>query len=332
MEFLSFALRGNGKRFYQKLKEVSKKNHKSPFLMFIDECFSMLVFGSGYSDYLNYKFYNRSLKEKSEYVTIRYGSKFYSEYSKRELAQNLSIKTNFHKVYHDFTKREYYDTNFGIEALKEFLEKHNTFMIKPIGGLAGADVKKMKKTDIENLDVFYEMMKEKQMFLEEYIIQDENWGKICNTSVNTIRAMTRIINGKAELFYAAARIGNGKANVDNFHQGGVGVSIDMKKGVLIGNAISKDLEETSKHTLTGVTFDGFPIPYWEEIQEMVCKAAMINPEVKVVGWDVAISDKGPLLVEANRRPGFDLVQILEDKGTKYMLEEVIHDEKRRKSA
>ena len=134
--------------------------------------------------------------------------------------------------------------------------------------------------------------------------------------------MTRIINGKAELFYAAARIGNGKVIMDNFHQGGVGVSIDIKKGKLIGSAVSKDLEEMKVHPATNVKFDGFKIPYWEEIKKMVIEAAEINKEVRVVGWDVAISKDGPLLIEANRRPGFDLVQVLLDHGAKYMLEEV----------
>ena len=56
-EFLSFALKGNGKRFYENLKVVSEKNKKSPTWMFIDSMFSTLLFGSGYTDYLNYKFY-----------------------------------------------------------------------------------------------------------------------------------------------------------------------------------------------------------------------------------------------------------------------------------
>ena len=134
--------------------------------------------------------------------------------------------------------------------------------------------------------------------------------------------MTRIMNGKAELFYAAARIGNGKVIMDNFHQGGVGVSIDMEKGTLVGNAVSKDLEEMEVHSATGIKFDGYKIPYWDEIKKMVCEAAEINKEVRVVGWDVAIAKDGPLLIEANRRPGFDLVQVLLNHGAKYMLEEI----------
>ena len=329
MEFLSFALKGNYKRFYENLKKVSEKTGKNPTLMFLDEVLSVMVVGSGLTDYLNFKFYNLSYKERAKYVTTRYSSKFYQEYSPKDLATNLRIKTNFHKHYSEYTKRDFYIHEFGLEKLKEFLEKNKVFMIKPTDGLAGTDVKKMKVEDIETPEKFYEYIKENNMFLEEYIIQDKEWGSLCPSSVNTIRAMTRIIDGKAELFYAAARIGNGTAVVDNFHQGGYGARIDMEKGILIGDGLSKDDEEVEKHPATGVKFDGFKIPYWDEIKKMVVEAAMVNPDVKVVGWDVAISDKGPLLIEANRRPGFDLVQMLEKTGTRYMLEEVKKDSKKK---
>lgn len=331
MEFLTFALKGNYKRFYENLKDVSKKNGKSPAIMFADEVISAMTVGSGLTDYLNFKFYDLKYKERAKYVTTKYSSKFYQEYSPKDLAVNLRIKTNFHKHYSEYTRREYYIHEFGFEKLKEFLDKNKVFMIKPTDGLAGTDVKKMKIEDIENVEEFYNYLKEKNMFLEEYIIQDARWGSLCPSSVNTIRAMTRIIDGKAELFYAAARIGNGTAVVDNFHQGGFGVRIDMNNGTLIGNGLSKGDVEAEKHPATDVQFDGFVIPYWDEIKKMVVEAAMVNPAVKVVGWDVAISNKGPLLIEANRRPGFDLVQMLERKGTRYMLEAVVNNSKNNKS-
>lgn len=322
MEFLDFLLKGNYKRFYSNLKEIGAKTNKNPFLMFADASVSAALLGSGLSDYLNYKFYNRTWKEKKEYVTIRYSSNFYKEFSPKEEATNLRIKTNFHKYYSKYTKRNYYIYEFGLEKLKEFLDNNNVFIIKPIDGLAGTDVKKMSVSEIESVEKFFDYIKNNNMFLEEFVIQDEAWGKICPTSVNTIRAMTRIIDGKPEFFYAVARIGKGTAVVDNFHQGGVAVKIDMENGILTGNARSKDLKEVEKHEVSGVKFDGYKIPYWDEIKKLVCEAAMENPKVRVVGWDVAISNKGPLLIEANRRPGFDLVQVVEDKGAKYMLEAV----------
>lgn len=100
----------------------------------------------------------------------------------------------------------------------------------------------------------------------------------------------------------------------------------MKTGKLSGNGIDKKLNE-SEENITGIKFDGFQIPYWEEIKEMVLEAALVNDKVNLVGWDVAISKNGPLIIEGNRGPGFDLVQILLKKGTKYMLDDLLQEVK-----
>ena len=127
----------------------------------------------------------------------------------------------------------------------------------------------------------------------------------------------------------------GKTIADNFHQGGKGVLVDLETGKLVGNGIDKKLNESEK-SITGIKFDGFEIPYWEEIKEMVLEAALVNDKVNLIGWDVAISKNGPVIIEGNRGPGFDLVQVLLKSGAKYMLTyllksvkkgELIEDEK-----
>ena len=119
----------------------------------------------------------------------------------------------------------------------------------------------------------------------------------------------------------------GKTIADNFHQGGKGVLVDIETGKLKGNGIDKKLDE-SENSITGIKFDGFQIPYWEEIKDMVLEAALVNDKVNIVGWDIAISKDGPLIIEGNRGPGFDLVQILLKKGTKYMLDDILDEVKK----
>lgn len=102
--------------------------------------------------------------------------------------------------------------------------------------------------------------------------------------------------------------------------------MDIESGKLVGNGIDKKLNESEK-SITGIKFDGFKIPYWKKIKEMVLKAALVNDKVNLVGWDVAISKNGPLIIEGNRGPGFDLVQILLKKGTKYMLDDLLQEVK-----
>ena len=55
---------------------------------------------------------------------------------------------------------------------------------------------------------------------------------------------------------------------------------------------------------------------------MVLKASLESDKILVVGWDVAISEDGPVIIEGNRRPGFDIVQVLSG-GKMDMVEDVI---------
>lgn len=322
MGVLKFAFGGNYKRFYNNLKIVGKKVHKNPALMFIDAGLSMVLFGSGLTDYLNYEFYNKSFKKRKEYATIGYQDKFYKKAAYGKGEEYFSNKIKFHQKFKEFNNLDYYDYNDGVDALKEFLEKHSFCVEKPICGLGGSNVNKISADTITNYDEYYKKLVDKNLFLEEFVIQNKDWGKISPNSVNTLRIVTSAVNGKAKILFAAARIGSGKSVVDNFHQGGTASLIDYEKGILKGNGISKDLKEFEVHPSTKIKFDGYKIPYFEEIIDMCIKAALVNDNIHVVGWDVAIKDDGPILIEGNNGPGFDIVQVLKRRGTKYMLDDV----------
>ncbi|MBQ4196045.1 MAG: hypothetical protein II622_08030, partial [Thermoguttaceae bacterium] len=44
---------------------------------------------------------------------------------------------------------------------------------------------------------------------------------------------------------------------------------------------------------------GFQVPRWNEALEFVRKAAQVVPTTRVIGWDVALSRDGWVLIEAN---------------------------------
>ena len=53
---------------------------------------------------------------------------------------------------------------------------------------------------------------------------------------------------------------------------------------------------------------GFEIPCYAQAVELVKRAALVVEQVKYVGWDVSISENGPVLVEGNVIPGYDMCQ------------------------
>jgi len=320
MGLFSWALRGNYKKYYNDLKELSKKNGKSANLMFLDTALCVILFKSGLQDYLNYKFYDKSFKERNTYATIGYQNKLYASLAAAKYADFFSNKINFHKNFKEFVKRDYVCYEDGMDKVKEFIKDREYVIIKPIFGLGGKDVERISTKDIKDIEEFYESLNKDNTFLEEVVIQNTEWNKLNPDSLNTIRAVTKVVDGKSELIFAVARIGSGESIVDNFHRGGVGVKVNIEKGCLEGLTINKANEENDRTTKTNVVVDGFKIPYWEEIVKMVNEAAMVNEKVNIVGWDVAITEDGPLLIERNRGPGMDIIQVLYNRGIKPDLE------------
>ena len=320
MGLFKFALRGNYQKYYSDLKKLSEINHKSAFIMFIDTGLSCLICKSGLQDYVNYKFYDKSFKERKTYATIGYQHEFYKIAAHWDYAPFFSNKVNFHNNFKEFTKREYVCYGDGLDKVKEFIKHNKDFVRKPISGLGGFHVEKIEAKSIKDINEFYNKLKEDNCFLEELVIQNKEWAKLNPKSLNTVRVVTYALNGESRVLYAVARIGSGKSIVDNFHQGGVGVKVNIDNGCLEGNTIDKSNQENPNTNLTNIKVDGFKIPYWSEIVKMTKKAALVNDNVNIVGWDVALTDDGPLIIEGNRGPGMDIIQVLYKRGVKPDLE------------
>lgn len=196
MGLLNFALSGNYKRFYNDLKELSKTTKKPAIIMFIDTAISTVLFGSGLQDYLNYKFYEKSFKERKTYATIGNTAKAYRTLANIEYAPFFSNKVNFHKNFSKYTKRDFLSPDDTFENFEKFIEKHDEFVMKPQVGLGGSDIEKIVSKDIKDKKAFFESIKEKKCFIEELIIQDETWGALSPNSINTLRVMTGAVNRK----------------------------------------------------------------------------------------------------------------------------------------
>ena len=63
------------------------------------------------------------------------------------------------------------------------------------------------------------------------------------------------------------------------------------------------------HPDTGIKFKSMKIPYWEQCIDLVCTAHQKLPRIVGIGWDVAITPTGPVLVEGNNYFGFTVLQV-----------------------
>lgn len=322
-----FMRNANYRSFLGDLKKISIENNRSYLLLLCDYTIVLLKRGFVFNDYLNYQLYNKTRKERKEYVSVKDQDKFYELVSPSKYKDSFSIKSNFMRIFKDYTKRDFIYKENKYNEFLSFIESHKEIIVKPIDGLGGASVSKVKTKNIKNPKLFFNEMKKSNYLLEELIIQHKDMAKYAPNSVNTLRIMTSNINNNPKILFASARFGNGKSTVDNFHQGGMAVLLNINTGEVISDAIDKKLNKYTAHPYSGIKFKGSKIPYYDKCQKMVLEAAKVIPEIGVVGWDVAITPNGPVIVEGNRRAGFDIVQVLSERGRKDIIRQVMDEKK-----
>ena len=125
------------------------------------------------------------------------------------------------------------------------------------------------------------------------------------------------------------RFGVGNSPVDNASSGGFFVGINLNDGTLKSSGLFM-LEygggKIHEHPNSGFKFEGFKIPYFKEACKEVVNAVKIIPD-RFIGWDVAIAQNGPMIVEANWDPHIFLSDyayggLLKNQHIKNLIEEL----------
>ena len=136
---------------------------------------------------------------------------------------------------------------------------------------------------------------------------------LSNGALTTVRIIT-LLNEKGayEATHAGLRMAIGANRiVDNSHAGGLIAAVDMQSGRL-GPATDigfrPDIAWRTHHPDTGAAIEGRVLPLWSETVALACRAHGAFAPHLIVGWDIAITSKGPILIEGNGAPGIDLLQ------------------------
>lgn len=196
-------------------------------------------------------------------------------------------------------------------SVEEFCRQDFRYVFKDTDGTFGDGVKLIRKEggqlhydgEPHTLAQFEEMCSGKRMLIQELIVQHPALRAFQTNCVNTIRAITiRGKSGKIGLFAAFLRVGNDNDSfVDNRAKGGLGIGVELETGRLMkyGFPHEKFGTKTMVHPLSGITFEGYQLPFWQEAVELILKAHRQFPDLQTIGWDVTMTEKGPVIVEAN---------------------------------
>lgn len=144
------------------------------------------------------------------------------------------------------------------------------------------------------------------------------------TGLSTIRLITAMHADGPRVLFACLKIATGSNVVDNFAHGSTGnllAGIDIETGVMmpaVGSA-RRDwpaIVEVASHPDSGQPIAGSRVPLWDEIITTALRGQRSLPEFKTIGWDIAITTEGVVLVEANYDYDPLIIEIAYGRGLK----------------
>lgn len=194
------------------------------------------------------------------------------------------------------------------------------YFIKELGGLGGKNaIRFTKKDDKMNfrhvskgeitLDDFWKITGKKEFLIQKRIENHKNIKTLSPTALSTVRIVTTRFNKNVHVLSCDLCLGCSKNSiVDNYNNEGAIVHVDEKTGKLGKYAFRKHSKIIDKHPVSGIKFENYQLPFWNESIELVKKLHSIFPEFCSIGWDVAITENGPLIIEGNYNWGYTIAQ------------------------
>lgn len=291
-----------------------------------DMIYSLHRFGVSFSEYYIYKFYNKSFlcRQKINNLKIQYGyCELVNSNSVRELFEN---KYKTYQVFRKFFKRDLIciTSICDLPQVEAFLLKHKDFILKPLKGVCGRGVRVYRNFK-EPLSAFlHEQLKSGEFVIEELISQACPLATLHKSSINTVRIATFRTKTGVHIYGAALRMGKANSVVDNAGSGGIFCHINHKYGFIDTNAKDYMNNEYVFHPDSKVRFVGFEIPEWEKLVAMVKEMALVVQGATIISWDMAYSNTGWEMVEANDVGEPNLLQFGEE-GNKKLISKYISD-------
>lgn len=278
---------------------------------FADMVWCALHYKVGYLDYRTYGFFAIRGKKRKTFMTMSDNIEFTHKLNSKDCYELFDDKVKFNRRFKDFIGREWIDLNdCTFEDFKAFCGKRDVFFAKQPVSYGGLGVKKIDLSACPDLGGLYKSLKEEKLYLcEEAIVQHPDMSAVCPTSVNTVRVVTLLSSkNEPQIIYALMRMSSDGSGVDNISSGGMYAPVN-DDGTITKPAFAQNAGKYyEKHPVTGVRINAFKVPLFDEVKALVRAAALVEPKLRYVGWDVAVTEKGPVLVEGNNFPSYDMIQ------------------------
>ena len=208
---------------------------------------------------------------------------------------------------------EAYDASYG--GIVSLLKERKVLAAKMAAGTYGIGFYKLEFNDENyfyngnkcNEDKFIEFLKSLDNYIiTEFVEMHPDLKKLNPGSVNTIRVVVINEHGNdIKIPFAFMRIGTKKSGiVDNVAQGGMVCKIDINTGRFYDAEVLKNhvYEKAEFHPDTHEKMEGI-VPNWDTVKTALRQMSEYYPQLKWLGYDIAITHEGFEIIEINSHQG-----------------------------
>jgi glutathione synthase/RimK-type ligase-like ATP-grasp enzyme len=294
-------------RILKNRRNDAKKYNLSSFSILYNTLIKYPLLGFQPSAFFMYRLYENSF---TEYLTLFEETNCIAKINKHE-PYLLDNKLEFSRTLHNGirTPKLLAFSDASTKKINYVFEPHTKkVVIKPIAGRGGIGVRIVPSENLKETVQKYH----KKCIVEECIEQHTLLNDIFNGSVNTLRVLTYKKNEEITIPSVILRVGRiPTQHVDNIAKGGICIDIDNDTGMLGKGYTFYDYghHEYTSHPDTNHEFFGEKIPFFQEAKDLAVAAHRCFPGFVIVGWDIALTETGPVLIEGNRIPDLSLHQI-----------------------
>ena len=296
----------------QAINDVHERSGKCKLAIFLDMMWCMLRYGSGYYDYEIFAFYNLNAKQRKTYVTRFISKKLNMFLNDVDYCHFFDNKDEFYEMFKEYTGRSYLDMSKATaEDVAAFVEGKDRIFCKLRSKTCGIGCERLNISDFANTDELYAYLKEKEFYTIEDVIRNHpDVEKLYDNAVNSMRIITLLDDQQVpHCLYIVQKIGLNGSVIDN---NCMFSPVDIETGRIKYPAHSGDTTKGivyTEHPNSHIQIQGYQLLYVKEAVQMCFEAAKKVPQVRYLGWDVAVTANGPIIIEANTYCAHDFWQL-----------------------
>lgn len=292
-----------------------------------DMLFCRYAYGFMPDEYIAYQLKEKTPAQRKTYLSDR--DRLSLIYQVNDMV-DMDVVRNKNLTYHAYP-RQYGRAAVSITKdqdlaqFQAFVKDHPVFVQKNVRKNCGQGVKLVdfSACAMSGEAYFKQLRAEDEFLLEELIRQSKTMSKLNASSVNTVRCVTLMSEQGVVVDHCFLKVGRNHSFLDNGAAGGLLVGIDHRCGKLDTHGYSELLEVFEQHPDSKVTFLGYQLPQWDQLLCLAKELAASLPTVRFVGWDLAHTDAGWILVEGNGRSQVIGPQLLYGTGYKQHFSDVL---------